>query len=189
MNKAATLQHIEKIRFKSCHLSATRIILVLRYLQQNSGTRSGQAAAGAVRCGIIRCACLAQAERPGVGPRLRLDCDDVDGHRSDERHLARRGRRRHDRNRRQAGEGVRPLGVPALYRNRAPPAAPCPDGSRASAAARCAAGHSARGRARGHGGPCRGRGQLYRAKPHRLSRTSISSVSMARPCCTGRPSG
>ena len=37
----------------------------------------------------------------------RHHCDDDDGNRSDERHLARRGRRRLDRNRRQAGQGVR----------------------------------------------------------------------------------
>ena len=40
----------------------------------------------------------------------------IDGDRSDERHLARRGRCRFDRDRRQAGEGVRSLRLPALHR-------------------------------------------------------------------------
>ena len=53
------------------------------------------------------------------------------------------------------------------------------------AAARRAAGLPARGRAGRHGGACRGGGRLYRATPHHASRTSTSSASTARPCCTG----
>ena len=46
VDEAAFLQHIEKIRFKSSHLSATLIILVLRYLSRNCGTLAEWAAAG-----------------------------------------------------------------------------------------------------------------------------------------------
>src|SRR5437764_10259616 len=41
--------------------------------------------------------------------------DDVDDDRSDERDLARRGRHRHDRNRRQAGQGLRAVRIPTLH--------------------------------------------------------------------------
>ena len=33
---------------------------------------------------------------------------------------------------------------------------------------------------------CRGRRRLHRAEPHLPARTSTSSASTARPCCTGR---
>jgi hypothetical protein len=38
VDKAAFLQHVEEIGLKNAHLSATLIILVLRYLQQIAGT-------------------------------------------------------------------------------------------------------------------------------------------------------
>ena len=70
MNEAAVLQHIEKIRFKCSHLSGALIILVLRYLQQFMEP-CGIGCRRRARCGIIRCACLAQAGRQGQKPAPR----------------------------------------------------------------------------------------------------------------------
>ena len=50
-------------------------------------------------------------------------------------------------------------------------------------------GMLARGRGGRHQGACRGGRRLHRATPHHSAKTSISSASTARPCCTGRRSG
>src|SRR6266436_2323616 len=66
MNKAAALQHIEKIGFKSGHLRATLNILIHVILTElrNPG---GIGCRSRARCGIIRCACLTQAGCQGQG--------------------------------------------------------------------------------------------------------------------------
>ena len=69
------------------------------------------------------------------------------------------------------GKQVRSFG-PSGYRpytdRERTPAAPGPDRGRSSAAARCAAGHPARGRAGRHDRPCGSSCRLCRAEPHRL---------------------
>ena len=183
--KPRLCKHIEKIGFKGSHLSATLIMFIYGYLQRIAEP-DGIAAAAPARCGIIRCARSSQVRTSGQALR-RPQVDDDDGNRSDERHLARRGRCRVDRDRRQAGQGVRAVRLPALY---------------ATASAACCArrwprrshlpqrdarpGMLARGRAGGHAGPCRGGRRLYSRRTASRARTSTSSAFTARPCCIGR---
>src|SRR5262249_51755355 len=128
MDETALLQNVEEIRLESGHLSATLIIFVLRYLQLIRGTG---------RAGLPRTGALWHYKKSPFGtslgtrdrrPGTRRAGEGTYGHdvndtRSDERHLARRGRRCHDRDRWAAGRSVRAVGLPPLYRPGALPAA------------------------------------------------------------------
>src|SRR5258708_26811908 len=166
MNKAEFMQNIQKIRFKNGHFGATLIILIFsRYSQGVAEPWQNRLPQARVLWHYKMCLFdTSWASRAGAY-RESTNADDVDGNRSDERHLARRGRCRLDRDRWQAGEGVRTNRLPALHPERTWAVAPGPDGSRQPAAARCAPGHPARGRAGGDGCACPSGGRLYPAKP------------------------
>src|SRR5882757_6569694 len=62
MNKAAALQHIEKIRFKCSHLCAS-LIVHIHGIYTELRNHSGIGCRCPARCGIIRCAGLIQSGR------------------------------------------------------------------------------------------------------------------------------
>ena len=164
--KPRVLQHVEKIRFKGGHRFCDSDHDYFTLLQHELRRAVVMGCRVSAPCGIIRTGCSTQVGRQRTRRREGAKADDADSDRSDERHLARRGRCGIDRNRRQAGQGARAVRIPSLQRKRARAAASGAGRSGEPAAARCAAGHPGRGRAGRDRRPRRSRRILHRAESH-----------------------
>src|SRR5690348_7608960 len=121
MDEAALAQHIEKIRLKCAHVSVTLIIrILLRCFQAKPGTHHKPLPLVRALWHYKMCPFGTSSGKPNqdfdvrAGRRQGVYGDDANDTRSDERHLARRGRSRHDRNRWTDCPAFRPVGLPSL---------------------------------------------------------------------------